>query len=507
MKTVKIKKMIAAFLCVFAAVGALPAAELPFTASAAEYEYSAVLDDLKKDTEFRSSDYPVDNSDYSLQVIQIAESRDGELFVYVYQPSHKTWSIEGTSINISTALHDSLKYQNYTLKLLDSKGVFYKYRVEDLKVKTDTVRYYDISAIYRAWHAGIDKITTGATAEGNTVSEVPYAVGQLWTASTASGEVTYTVEDVETIQVTSKMVGFRRYNDGFQWQGTKSCDAHYLAFSTKREIDRLISADVGFYTQTYKTMAGQSPKYGVKEKQFVTLYHEKVDNEGNGWGGEHYIWDRLSSVTEYIADIEKQGKTIPAAEKKELLNYQWIINFYETDYEVQAGQKDILITLLMPGGFIWSIVNSCTSTGTLVSDVSLMRLEFESDNKVYNLGVVDHKQTGSKNPTNDRETFWEWMNKKTGIPIWGLKILVPIVGILLLILFIKLISLFSPVFKALVNLIVNAVGVFVKNLIYVLSLPIRGIRNLITRRREGKEEEPQKPEARRNRGRNEKMQS
>lgn len=49
--------------------------------------YSGVLDDLKKDSSFDESFYPVVANDYSLQMIQIAESVNGELFLYVYQPS------------------------------------------------------------------------------------------------------------------------------------------------------------------------------------------------------------------------------------------------------------------------------------------------------------------------------------------------------------------------------------------------------------------------------------
>ena len=33
-----------------------------------------------------------------------------------------------------------------------------------------------------------------------------------------------------------------------------------------------------------------------------------------------------------------------------------------------------------------------------MSEVSILRLKFKTDGKVYNLGVVDNKQTGSKDP-------------------------------------------------------------------------------------------------------------
>ncbi|UKI52459.1 MAG: hypothetical protein L6V79_02950 [Clostridium sp.] len=58
-------------------------------ARAESITYSEVLDDLKKDTSFKPENYPTKADDYSLQIIQLAESTDKELFVYVYQPSGK----------------------------------------------------------------------------------------------------------------------------------------------------------------------------------------------------------------------------------------------------------------------------------------------------------------------------------------------------------------------------------------------------------------------------------
>ena len=63
-----------------------------------ERVYSAVLDDLKKDTSFNTENYPTKADDYSLQIIQLAESSDKELFVYVYQPSGQTKNFTACSV-------------------------------------------------------------------------------------------------------------------------------------------------------------------------------------------------------------------------------------------------------------------------------------------------------------------------------------------------------------------------------------------------------------------------
>ena len=65
-------------------------------AFAEEVIYSDVLTDLQTDENFDVNNYPVNIEDYSLQVIQIAESVNGELFVYVYQPSGEQIDLQAT---------------------------------------------------------------------------------------------------------------------------------------------------------------------------------------------------------------------------------------------------------------------------------------------------------------------------------------------------------------------------------------------------------------------------
>ena len=70
-------------------------------ASTTEITYSDVLDDLKKDETFDTGKYPVDENDYTLRIIQIAESTAKELYVYVYRPCEATKDLLATSINLS----------------------------------------------------------------------------------------------------------------------------------------------------------------------------------------------------------------------------------------------------------------------------------------------------------------------------------------------------------------------------------------------------------------------
>ena len=68
------------------------------SAYAESTSYSDVLDDLRKDENFSPGTYPTVADDYSLQVIQVAESTGKELFVYVYQPSGQTKDLKASSI-------------------------------------------------------------------------------------------------------------------------------------------------------------------------------------------------------------------------------------------------------------------------------------------------------------------------------------------------------------------------------------------------------------------------
>ena len=101
--------LLLAFVTVFCTV--FLAVQTPLMVSA-ETTYTDVLDDLRRDDSFQTSNYPERTGDYSLQIIQIAESVDRELFVYVYQPSGSRKDLRASSINISTTINDAISFIN-----------------------------------------------------------------------------------------------------------------------------------------------------------------------------------------------------------------------------------------------------------------------------------------------------------------------------------------------------------------------------------------------------------
>lgn len=345
----------------------------PIAVYADDVQYSNVLEDLSKDETFDPAAYPAVADDYALHVIQIAESSSGELFIYVYQPAAETKPLTATSINISTAINDSLFYRNYTLRLLNCSGTLGKYLVEDFTVKTDALRYYDISSVYRAWDGSIDDGLPDYNE--NAISEKAFAVAKLYTASTVNGVVSYSCLATETILITDKYVGYLRYDNGF-FLSISKCDSWYVAFSTDRRIDKLMEADVYFVSRLYrKTVAIGIDDIVIWDDptdNYVSLqYTDVASNPADGLFGKKYTWNRIQSVPDFVKTEKLTGEGL-----EDLQNKQWVLRFAETNYNLMIGGN-----------------GSTTETSTKVSDVTILRLKFETAGKVYNLGVVDNKQT------------------------------------------------------------------------------------------------------------------
>lgn len=422
------------------------AAQTPLVARAESITYSGVMEDLKKDTSFNPGNYPTKADDYSLQIIQLAESSDKELFVYVYQPSGKAKNFKASSINISTTINDSISYLNYKLELLNSNGVFYKYKVSGLMVKDESVRYYAISSIYRPFDESIDKQASG----GNTVTEVNYAVNKQYCFGEINGKPYVNCVDIETIVVTDKFVGFVRYPDGFKLY-VGACDSHFVAFNTNKPMDKLLEADVYYTTQEYSSswaaFVGENETFGKKADNYAYLkYTDKVEHTGGGLFAGTYKWDRIQTIDDFIKgenreniyhgavlDVKTSSKLTDEA-LTELKGKKWVLRFAETSYSLSG----------------YSTTGSTFESYTLVGDVTILRLKFETDGITYNLGVIDNKQSGSKDPSNKTDIDIS-LNKRGKM-------------ILYLLMLILLIILLAPILPYVLQAIV-----------WIISLPFKGI--------------------------------
>lgn len=362
---------------------------------AAETNYSNVLDDLRKDSDFNVADYPAINNDFSLKVIQVAESTDKELFLYVYQPAARAKMLVATSVNMSlsdkmggivtdeTELTDKDKPKQYNLTFLNGAGVFQKYRVDGVTVSSEVKRYYNVTSIYRAFNNVVDGTNS------DNVDEIAFEVAQLWTVETdEQGKITYTATKTEVVTILDEYASFIRYTSGYWYTTGEATDGHYVAFTANYDIERLYEAEV-YFVQSYKMhhYANMSGRHSYKtfnslEKQVKLSDIDKGHVKITGLGGTRHSWERIQRVDDFI----KSESSLPAESKDKIKDKQWILRFIETDYTKNINSLD---------GY------SYDEYYYEISNVMILRLYFETNGRVYNLGVVNNK-VSEHNPYKDK---------------------------------------------------------------------------------------------------------
>ena len=438
-------------------------------AYAEEVEYTSATEDLRKAENFDPSYYPVKENDYTISLIQIAESTDKELLVYTYQPAADK-RITASSINISRTSELNVTPQNYYLTLLSREGVFCKYVVKDFEVSNEPTRYYAIPSIFRLWVNEIDGDQSGS----QTVTEKPFEVAEQFRFGTLNGKEYVERKKIDVITVTSKFVGFVRYKDGFSLYPTH-CDSHFVAFDTDRQIDKLLEADVFFVSQSYKYfnyVAGKKEyDFANQTSETVSLKCEQTgDYTTSGLFAKSYSWKRIASVNDFLAEEQTEtlysgaiinvtsGNSFTDEAKAELQKQKWVLRFKETDYSVTYYKNSSLYV----------------TDGTLVGDVTILRLKFVTDGVTYNLGVVDNKQTGGSDPVNNIET-------KIGLNStfsW----------ILFFVLIVVLLIVLLPFLPTILSVIVKVIVWVVKAVFWIVALPFRGIAALVRTIKERRED-------------------
>ena len=359
---------------------------------AAVSEYSSVLNDLSKDKSFNVLDYPEDNKDYSIKLIQIGESAEGELFIYVYQPSAKAFDLTLQTIRFSPD-RDGKEFRDYKLSLLNSNDTLFKYRVENYTVKEANTRYYNITAVHRQYVGAIDS-------GKELYSGIAVKVAQLWTAVTVGNTVAYSMEEEAVIELTGFTYGTMRLDDGHNFISNYACDSHFVAFSTDVDIDTLLEADVAFKHRTIDVGIYNHPDYGDwQSKQVTVTYKEQGTTSGNHWNNSKRTWDRIMSSSEYINKFPINS--IPSDVAKDIKKQQWVLSYYETKYEDETGGVIGFVS------YIKSVFGNNVKHSTEVSDVTILRLKYITDGVVYNLGVVSNKSGSSAVVADDSKTFFD----------------------------------------------------------------------------------------------------
>ena len=350
--------------------------------------YTDVLVDLKQDKNFNPADYSSDSKDYSLNLIQIAESTANELFLYVYQPSAETKPLTATAVSISLTVGVDYSPERYSLTLLDTNGVFSKYKVEDFTIPEGSKHTFVVTSLYRPYDSSID----GEHTTDNTLSEIACGVGQTWTVSYVNDRSYVDMEYEDYIQVVSKHVGFARYEDSDGFWLTRMTDSHYIAFSTDKKIDQLLEVDVEFNYKSIQEHYQKNSLLGTEKRwtdivsegsESVTITSDQIFEKNNTLWFPDYEYMRIQTVD---ALIKNEGEHMDDTTKGYLKEKEWIVRFYESPYAVvDSSNSSVGLTQ-----YRWD--------STEVTDVVMLRMKYQFNGKTYNLGVVDNVQSGDLSP-------------------------------------------------------------------------------------------------------------
>ena len=155
-------------------------------------------------------------------------------------------------------------------------------------------------------------------------------------------------------------------------------------------------------------------------------------------------WNRIESVDDFIANEDLTEEA-----KKDLDNMDWVLRFAETNYTYRSDSSG----------------EYCNMSN--VSEVTILRLKFETDGVIYNLGVVDNKQSPAEGQTPDNnntdELDWPSFGDKDWEKILGTVLLM--IGIILIVIML------APLLPVLIRLVVwlialpfRLIGAMVKSL-------------------------------------------
>ena len=357
--------------------------------SAEGVTHSNVIDDLQKDPEFKAEDFPDVPDDYSIQVIQIAEGENGELFVYAYQPSDKTKDYKASYINMSLDNPQGLvnpTYKLYGLTWLNSNGVFDKYQVNGFKVSTAEKRYYSIASIYRPFDGNVD--TNPEAVDGT--DHKGYGCGVTFVAQWYNDVLYYDKAKLNVVETEILASGSVRYFDGFKlgqlFEITgEMTDSHYVAFKIEDyNVEQIFDADISYSYRSVFHMEDVLKDELLTEYGQMTvvknyfLSKNDINSEGSSAGGglfgKKYKWNRILTSQEFITMAEDYAnEPFSDVERAAIQSSQFVFCFLETprsriDYDYNLGFEE---------------------TYTDVFNIGILRLHFiTKDGKPYNLGCV-----------------------------------------------------------------------------------------------------------------------
>lgn len=423
-----------------------------FSVNAVGKQFSSVMSDLSQDVSFNLAQYPSTTASDVMILDRIAESTDKELFVYVYQPGAAEKPLSASKISLSTSLTDPA-WDLYDLELIDRSGVFAKYLVKGFSVSDSVVRIYDISELLRPSDADDSDIP------GGSIDEKHITVAKRFIVSGSGDKINYNWVGIDVVEVTGQYAGFMRYGAGVF--GSTECDAHFIAFSTDRHMDRLLSVDIVYTAQNvtyrsdytfdfWKVVSGKgNDQTSVTESLSLPVRHplrisagETGTFQGDGWFAAKYEWDRIQTVEDFKAQENIHGALLNTID-----NLQWVLRFTETDF-----------TSVTVSG---SVHSEYYANYTKISNIGFLRFSFETDGKSYTMAAVSDLVTGDDIPDNPYDPGINF--KPDFNDVWSM-ILVAFAVVLLLVVF-------APILPYIIRFVV-----------WVVMLPFKAIGALFKKR-------------------------
>lgn len=419
-------------------------------------EYSSVFDDLQKDARFKISDYPSIADDYSLDVIQIAESVDGDLFVYVYNPSDATVEVEAAKINMSLQHYEdrSASYQLYDLTLVSTSGTLDKYVVNDFTVSDDDYRYYNIAAVYTPYN---EDVHDSAQQDDDVINYVASSVGKCYAAHIIDETLVYKCVKVDVVDIDIKAVGSIRYSEGIKSLGIDATDSHYVAFSIENyDVKRIFDATITYtlYDHSYSLGLGLDGTPTLSNYRTITddIYEWERGNVDGSWlFGYDYSWKRIQTIKEFNQMLQDNTNEYINVNEEQLNDSEYVFLFTETDYSVVGGSSS----------------GTTSYFSTRVENVAILRLHFATPTSTYNLGVVSNVISDDGNPdfeVGTDDNIQNWGEDNFGDLEILLFIIVLIVGVIGL-------SYVVPFIKTMFNGIVDAISFLIQLLVSLITLP------------------------------------
>ena len=458
-------KRIITLICIFALIitmgGEVILSALTVSAASEEKQYSNVLDDLKKDSTFDVATYPDDTEDVSVKLIQIAESEDGQLFLYVYQPADSKIDLKCTSVSISVGFSSNgqgLDPKLYDLILVSSEGVFDKYLVNGFVLPDEAERYYNIVSLYREFNSAVDEVTDVVT------SEKAYSVGQQWCAYYLNDHLVYEMNTFETIDIECTLSSKIVLKNGIMWGNlvglNEKCYAHYYAFNCDEYIiKKIFDADLTFTSEellvTYSSDLSQSTtSSNGKNVEYLTLTSSDVMHfEGQGLFGMELSWNRIMSSDDFLNTLASYGASIGDNDFSILEGSQWVFSFKETP---TSSTTQMGVT---------------THAYTEITDVSVLRLHFQDNSgKIYDLGVVSDKVDNTGISGEVGGTDWDKLTDMLG----------KILGLFGLCAIFFMLSFISPIIKSFINAIWGVIKFGFNVSIAIITWPFRFLWGLLS---------------------------